>query len=608
MADELLKKVRVNDGIFVEVYQQGKRKYTILNDNGVEERGEKSRDPQTDDYFINEALRLYAIKKGKPNDFYKVIQDPYKDPEEKRVFGTGDKNPYYLNNGCKVNIQWLGKIPNPDFVLGTFSNPEEADYLGAPIDRYLDNQPIYSNEDSADIRSKLLPISTWVVAEPFQMGLDNQSNPAMTEPNYRDRPFVYDKIVTINFPDGVKEEGEYLVLTNMGLTYNTKAVPASSEVEYINRPLYQITEFGSSVKDYDIVKQVIEKFKTQVTSIHGISYNDYNLQLCSPDTGSCSVIPYKSPVLPENKPVVPDEKIATPEYKPSKLKLTIDGLSDPVLIKVKTNLDTFTIWAGEIPKPKDEVDQYDDSSELDSEYLEGSYSGLEEESPQFLPEVSASQNNVTDPSTTDYYTPDPNAKPGVVVSLPKNYSHTSEQGYNILNSQWIGDLIASAKSHIGHPTYDISGTEKGNLGCASAVSMMFYRAFGVHMKTGKPVKPKPTDIGSFGTKGTGEAAGWFLNTSLYQKIPWKEAQPGDIINTARNGEKAGHIGVVIDVKDKNGSWAIVSNSSKGFAGGGGGAVKQNYSVKAWQSVTDRNPTQTFAFRYIGPRLSPGQTA
>jgi hypothetical protein len=82
------------------------------------------------------------------------------------------------------------------------------------------------------------------------------------------------------------------------------------------------------------------------------------------------------------------------------------------------------------------------------------------------------------------------------------------------------------------------------------------------------------------------------------------------MNTARNfsTNKAGHIGVVVDVKDKNGSWAIISNSSKGFAGGGGGAVKQNYSVKAWQSVTDRNPSETFAFRYIGPRLSPGQTA
>ena len=40
------------------------------------------------------------------------------------------------------------------------------------------------------------------------------------------------------------------------------------------------------------------------------------------------------------------------------------------------------------------------------------------------------------------------------------------------------------------------------------------------------------------------------------------------------------------------------------AGGGGGAVKKNYSIAAWEKgVTPRNPSQTFAYRYIGPKLS-----
>jgi hypothetical protein len=65
---------------------------------------------------------------------------------------------------------------------------------------------------------------------------------------------------------------------------------------------------------------------------------------------------------------------------------------------------------------------------------------------------------------------------------------------------------------------------------------------------------------------------------------------------------------LINTKNNDGSWNVVSNSSKGFAGGGGGAVKQNYSVKKWQSVTDRNPSQTFAYRYIGPKQSSGQAA
>lgn len=129
------------------------------------------------------------------------------------------------------------------------------------------------------------------------------------------------------------------------------------------------------------------------------------------------------------------------------------------------------------------------------------------------------------------------------------------------------------------------------------------------MKTGKALKSdKPSDISSFGSKGTSELAGWFSGNSLYKQISWKDAQPGDIMNTARNfsTNKAGHIGIVIDEKHKNGSWCIISNSSKGFAGGGGGAIMKNYSVKAWQEVTNRNPSGTFAYRYVGPKLSPGQ--
>jgi len=100
--------------------------------------------------------------------------------------------------------------------------------------------------------------------------------------------------------------------------------------------------------------------------------------------------------------------------------------------------------------------------------------------------------------------------------------------------------------------------------------------------------------------------GWLSNSNLYTRVSWQSAQPGDILNTAR-ASKAGHIGIVVNTKNADGSWNVVSNSSKGFAGGGGGAVKQNYSVKKWQDVANRNPSGTFAYRYIGPKLSAGQS-
>jgi hypothetical protein len=180
----------------------------------------------------------------------------------------------------------------------------------------------------------------------------------------------------------------------------------------------------------------------------------------------------------------------------------------------------------------------------------------------------------------------------------------------LIDSKWYGDLLTSALEHIDHPTFDIPGTEKGNLGCASWVSMVFYRAFGVNMRNGKPVKSVPKSVGEFGSLGTGELGGWFgSNPNMWQQIPWKQGQPGDIINTEK-GSRAGHVGIVLNEKHSNGSWIVASNSSKGFGSKSdpAGCGKKNYNINTWQSVTDRNPTRTFCWRYKGPKLSQGQNA
>lgn len=641
MSDQLLKAVRITDDMKLEVYQQGKkRKYGIIYDSGnayinnrrnntENTKSEKYDVAMSDDDVIDMALKAYNGRFGTPDKKFYITQNPYKDPAPVRTYGAGGTaSPYYLNNGCAINIQWIGKMPNPEFNPGTYSNLYQAGKAGKAEGkpRYLENATITATSDDAS-NSDILPKSSWSVSPPITDGL---INPVEVSPDYRDTSYVQNKIVTVTLPNGFTENGGkgYLVWTQGGLQYDSKSIPENTPVQQfsgidksgyggpIGRPKDQITYFSNSNKDSDIIERVISDFTSKVSSLHGIF--PYDLKLCAPNNEACSLIPYKSPLEPSNNTAnqaALNDVPPGPTQSAPKIKFTIDGLPDVVVIKAKVNLPEFTIWTGPIPKSKELTDQFDELEELDPIYTEGAYAGEEEkiaevESPSKLSEVPTSANSIQDASSVSSYTPDPNAKPGTIVNLPKDYSHTSQQGYNILNSQWIGDLIASAKSHIGHPTYDISGTDNGNLGCASAVSMMFYRAFGVHMKDGKPVKPKPTDVGSFGTKSTSDAAEFFKNASLYQKINWKDAQPGDIINTARNfsNGKAGHIGVVIDIKAKDGSWAIVSNSSKGFAGGGGGAVKQNYSVNGWQTVTNRNPSETFAFRYIGPRLSSGQTA
>ena len=153
----------------------------------------------------------------------------------------------------------------------------------------------------------------------------------------------------------------------------------------------------------------------------------------------------------------------------------------------------------------------------------------------------------------------------------------------------IKSLINAAKQSIGFSTVQIPGTQGGNVGCAAAVSVIFLRA------TGKQIHPFQ-DI----ELSTSELYNYLsITTASWRKRDkWENAQPGDVIVTAR-GNEAGHTGVVIDTKNPDGSYNIISNSSSGFAGSGPGTVQQNYSVRKWSPITSRNPKKTAAFEYIG---------
>lgn len=478
---------------------------------------------------------------------------------------------------------------------------------------YTDDQFI---KDFIDMNSKIEGKSYYIIQDPWE-------NKVPIYRNYGSDPYYLNNgaVVYIMWKDGDKavggqkysdDSGHELTPTDISFKKTIKinssnetqgfTLGKNGDFEYSSNS----QEYVSTIKDRDIISEIISKWKIKV--------DNYDLGICLPINESCSIIPYKGPL----QPIVPDVP-ATPvgatainaETSSSKEKINIVLQTEK--IKVKEDVTSLKVFIGiaketllEEKTLNEEQDDFIDGEGVDySEYVESDFVG-DDESPIDLPDVDPQSSFIQETSTENTYNP-PVVVTGKVVSLPTKYSHTTQQGYNILNSQWIGDLITSAISHIGHPTYDIEGTEQGALGCASAVSMMFYRAFGVNMRTGSVVKSNPKSIGDFGSKGTGELAGWFSNSNLYRKLNWQDAQPGDILNTAR-GSKAGHIGVVINTKNNDGSWNVVSNSSKGFAGGGGGAVKQNYSVKKWQSVTDRNPSQTFAYRYIGPKQSSGQTA
>ena len=397
MADQVLKTVRITDDMKVEVCQQGKkRKYALFYDSNNPDINRRRSDTEntksekydvamSDDDVIEMALKAYNGRFGTPQKKFYITQKTYSNPAPVRTYGNGDKSPYYLNNGCAINIQWVGKIPNPEFNPGTYSNifraAQESKKSGKP--RYLDNVTITSTTDVAD-DSSTLPKSSWSVSPPITDGL---IDPEEVSTDYRDTSYVWDKIVTVTLPKGFTENGGkgYLVWTEGGLQYDSKSIPQNAPVEpfsgidksgyggRIGKPDDQIIYFRNSDKDSSILDRVIDDFKFKVTGLQGISLTNYDLKLCAPDNEACSLIPYKSPLEPPVKandlqtPVV-----GTTQSTPTKIKFTIDGLPTEIILKAKESLDTFTIWTGPIPKINNNDGNIDDFEDgLSDEYKEG---------------------------------------------------------------------------------------------------------------------------------------------------------------------------------------------------------------------------------------------
>lgn len=169
-------------------------------------------------------------------------------------------------------------------------------------------------------------------------------------------------------------------------------------------------------------------------------------------------------------------------------------------------------------------------------------------------------------------------------------NNTISANQNFRATPTLKNLITAAKQSIGFSTALIRGTQGGNVGCAAAVSVVFLRATGNQIHPNKDIELSTSELYDYLLNDT---ANW------KKRDKWESAQPGDIIVTAR-GNQAGHTGVVIDTRNADGSYNIISNSSSGFNGSDPGTIQQNYSILKWGAVFTRNPKKTAAFQYIGP--------
>jgi hypothetical protein len=396
MADQVLKTVRITDDMKVEVCQQGKkRKYALFYDSGNSDinrrrsdtdntKSEKYDVAMSDDDVIEMALKAYNSRFGTPQKKFYITQKTYSNPAPVRTYGNGDKSPYYINNGCAINIQWVGRLTNPEFNPGTYSNLYQAERAGRTNGkpRYLENVTITATSDDAT-NSDILPKSSWSVSPPI---IDDLFGKDEVTVDYRDKSNVFHKVVTVTLPKDSTEGGGkgYLVWTEDGLQYESKSIPENTPASQfsgidksgyggrIGRPENQIVYFRDSDKDKDVLDRVISDFKFKVVGLQGISLADYDLKLCAPDNETCSLIPYKSPLEKSGNATASQTQVgSTQSAPPPKIKFTIDGLGDEIILKAKQDLDTFTIWTGPIPKVNNgsgNVDDYED--ELGEEYKE----------------------------------------------------------------------------------------------------------------------------------------------------------------------------------------------------------------------------------------------
>jgi len=178
---------------------------------------------------------------------------------------------------------------------------------------------------------------------------------------------------------------------------------------------------------------------------------------------------------------------------------------------------------------------------------------------------------------------------GITDKSSANYSKEMEK-LALPESGPIGDIVKSAWANLNVPTRGIPKTKNGNLGCAAAVSIIFYRATGLPIRKSKSREIELGTAGLWKEFTVSNSGEWTMITD------WKnDSKPGDIILTS-TGRKTGHVGVVVE------GGKIISNSSSGFDGDEKGQIELNYTIDRWSSIAKNNPDQTASFRYSGPYL------
>lgn len=321
-SNDIQKKIS-GDGVRLDVYQKGRRKYAVLKspnryfpDKEDDYKFDKVDRSMSDDDVIHESLViLRGVGKGLSDLTIKqmITQDPWKDtPPTKRHYGF---TYYHLNDGSQVHIEWLE---------GSSTKGSYDDNAGG----FIEKSVIY------------FPYTKSNGTEGLPADLRDQSDVSTRD------LFKYEK------KDGTFDWGD--------------------KIEYSSRLRYSGTQ-----KDSDIIKSVITNLQRQISKFNGTSVSDSKLALCDPDTESCKLIRHVdfNAVIPSTTTNDSASKDLKPVISQSsdKTKLFLVGLPDVIQIKVGENLPDFSVHVNKIyTPPEDNInnEEIDEDVEFDPEYQE----------------------------------------------------------------------------------------------------------------------------------------------------------------------------------------------------------------------------------------------
>ncbi len=257
-----------------------------------------------DDFIKN----FITLQSKVDNSKYDIIQDPWEESVPKwRSYGF---DPYYINNGSMVYINWLD---------GTTS-------VGGKK---------YSNTNGDEIN-----VDTTIT-----------------------------KIVTI-----INSENNIII-----------EIDGDGSFKY-PKNIIKSKEYSSTIKDIDILKEVISKWNSMIPG--------YSLEVCSPNNESCSLIDFKDPLnIKEIK-----ESVVKEDKENTVARIKLNPILPTEKLKVKFDF-SIKVYLGDPKNGSNKTDDYTFQSEdsgLDPEFSENSFEGSDEST--FLPEIPLTELDLGDSS------------------------------------------------------------------------------------------------------------------------------------------------------------------------------------------------------------------